>query len=220
MTRPPKPVPIPDRGWRGSAELWLDAAYEILVESGIDAVKVMPLAERLGLSRTSFYWHFPDREALLTGLIARWETQNTANLIGQTSKAAATITEAVLNLCDCWFVPALFDSRLEFAIRTWALTDSHLGKTLAAADAARIAAIKAMFLRFAYPEDEADIRAYTVYLTQIGYISMRFDEALSPRLNRVPPYVMTFTGKMPSDAEISAFRQRHLQASRASNDRN
>lgn len=208
-------TPTPsERGWRGSAELWLDAAYDLLVEGGVEAVKVMPLAEKLGLSRTSFYWHFADREALLAGLIARWEQKNTTNLIAQTQKPAQTVTEAALNLCDCWFMPELFDSRLEFAIRTWALTDAQLGKTLAAADAARIAAIKAMFLRFAYPEDEADIRAYTVYLTQIGYISMRFEEAISPRLDRAPPYAMTFTGRTPSEAEIAAFRRRHLQASR------
>ena len=50
--------------------MWLDAAYELLVEGGVEAVKVMPLAAKLGLSRTSFYWHFADREALLAGLIA------------------------------------------------------------------------------------------------------------------------------------------------------
>ncbi|TXH94976.1 MAG: TetR/AcrR family transcriptional regulator [Pseudorhodobacter sp.] len=206
-----------ERGWRGSADLWLDAAYQLLVDGGVEAVKVMPLAERLGLSRTSFYWHFADREALLDGLIARWETKNTANLIAQTRKPAATITEAALHLCDCWFMPEIFDDRLEFAIRTWALTDPELGKTLAAADASRIAAIKAMFLRFDYPEDEADIRAYTVYLTQIGYISMRFDEPLASRLDRAAPYAMTFTGRTPSESEIRDFRARHVQASRASN---
>lgn len=206
-----KPSP-PERGWRGSADVWLDAAYQILVESGVDAVKVMPLAEKLGLSRTSFYWHFADREALLNGLIARWQGRNTANLIAQTKRPAATITEASLNLCDCWIIPALFDSRLEFAIRTWALTDPDLARTLAAADAGRIAAIKAMFLRFGYPDAEADIRAHTVYLTQIGYISMRVNEPLLPRLDRIPPYTLTFTGKPPSEAEVAAFRARHLQA--------
>ena len=209
-----KPV-SPERGWRGSADVWLDAAYQMLVEGGVDAVKVMPLAQRLGLSRTSFYWHFADREALLAGLIARWQSRNTANLVRQTEKPADTITEAVLNLFDCWIQQDLFDTRLEFAIRTWALTDPALGKTLAAADAARIAAIKAMFLRFGYPDDEADIRAHTVYLTQIGYISMRVAEPLVPRLDRIPPYALTFTGKAPAPSEVEAFRARHIQASRA-----
>src|SRR3546814_13595633 len=53
-----------DAGWRGSPEGWLEAAYEALKESGIDAVRVMPLAKRLGLSRTSFYWFFEDREQI------------------------------------------------------------------------------------------------------------------------------------------------------------
>ena len=206
---------IPERGWRGSADVWLDAAYQLLVEGGVEAVKVMPLAERLGLSRTSFYWHFVDREALLDGLIARWQSRNTDNLVKQTEKPAATITEAVLNLFDCWIIQDLFDSRLEFAIRTWALTDPALAKTLAAADAARLAAIKAMFLRFGYSDAEADIRAHTVYLTQIGYISMRVDEPLLPRLDRIPPYALTFTGRAPASDEVEAFRARHIHASRA-----
>lgn len=205
-----------ERGWRGSAELWLDAAYQLLVEGGVEAVKIMPLAERLGLSRTSFYWHFTDREALLAGLIARWQTRNTANLVARTELPAATITEATLNLFDCWIMQDLFDSRLEFSIRTWALTDAALGQTLAAVDAARIAAIKAMFLRFSFTEAEADIRAHTIYLTQIGYISMRVTEPLLPRLDRIPPYALTFTGQAPLPDEIAAFRARHIHASRES----
>ena len=45
-------------GWRGSRALWLDAARQVFVETGVDAVKIQPLAERLALSRTSFYWFF------------------------------------------------------------------------------------------------------------------------------------------------------------------
>ncbi|MDX5402737.1 MAG: TetR/AcrR family transcriptional regulator, partial [Rhodobacterales bacterium] len=39
-------------GWRGSEDLWLGAAYDLLIEKGVDAVKVLPLAQTLGLSRT------------------------------------------------------------------------------------------------------------------------------------------------------------------------
>ena len=27
----------PERGWRGTPELWLDAAYDLLVEGGVEA---------------------------------------------------------------------------------------------------------------------------------------------------------------------------------------
>lgn len=198
-----------ERGWRGSAEVWLDAAYDMLVESGVDAVKVMPLAARLGLSRTSFYWHFTDREALLRGLIARWQGTNTAQLIAKADTPSATIAEAMLNICDLWVTPELFDSRLEFAIRTWALTDPALALTLANADEVRITALTQPFLRHGFTKTSARTRAQTVYMTQIGYISMRTIESRDLRLTRIPDYVLVFTGQGPTEAELLAFRARH-----------
>ncbi|MFN6924358.1 MAG: TetR/AcrR family transcriptional regulator [Tabrizicola sp.] len=198
-----------DRGWRGTPDLWLDAAYELLVGAGVEAVKVMPLAERLGLSRTSFYWHFPDREALLAGLVERWKAKNTGNLVARCEAPAATITEAMLNLFDCWYDDALFDSRLEFAMRTWSLTDPAVAAAMSEADATRVAAITALFRRFGYSEAEADTRARTLYLTQVGYIAIRSDESLEVRLSRNPAYVLTFCGIAPTEAEIAAFNARH-----------
>lgn len=198
-----------ERGWRGSADLWLDAAYVLLIEAGVEAVKVMPLAKRLGLSRTSFYWHFPDREALLAALIERWQTRNTGNLVARTEAYAATITEAVLNLFDCWITPELFDARLEFVMRNWALTDPALAQIFDAADAARIAALRAMFARFGFAPDQADIRARTIYLTQVGYISMRATEPLPLRVRRMPAYIEAFTGFKPSPPEVARFIARH-----------
>lgn len=198
-----------DRGWRGTPEIWLDAAYDLLVEGGVEAVKVMPLAERLGLSRTSFYWHFPDREALLAGLVARWQAKNTGNLIARCEAEAATIAEALLHLFDCWYDDALFDSRLEFVMRTWSLTDASVAAAMNAADAERVAAITGLFRRFGYSETEADTRARTLYLTQVGYIALRSVESLDVRMVRIPAYVLTFSGVAPTEAEIAAFRGRH-----------
>jgi len=45
--------------------------------------------------------------------------ENSDNLIRQCGLYAESITEAILNVFDCWLDPALFDSRLEFAIRSW-----------------------------------------------------------------------------------------------------
>jgi AcrR family transcriptional regulator len=198
-----------ERGWRGTPDLWLDAAYDLLVEGGVEAVKVMPLAERLGLSRTSFYWHFADREALLSGLVARWEAKNTANLVARCEAPAATISEAMLNLIDAWVDPTLFDSRLEFAMRTWSLTDPGVEAAMARADSTRIAALTALFLRFGYPATEADTRARTLYLTQVGYIVLRSQESFDVRMGRIPAYVLTFSGRAATESEIAAFLDRH-----------
>lgn len=198
-----------DRGWRGSAEVWLAGAHALLVEGGVEAVKIGPLAARLNLSRTSFYWHFPDREALLAALVARWRARNTAVLQTQVMAPAATITEASLNLIDAWVDPNLFDARAEFALRTWALTDEAVAKALAEEDALRISALADMFQRFGYAPVEADTRARAVYLTQVGYITLRSDEDFATRMQRIPFYVLTFTGVAPSAAEVAAFQARH-----------
>lgn len=200
----------PERGWRGTPDLWLDAAYGLLVEGGVEAVKVMPLAERLGLSRTSFYWHFADREALLAGLVDRWRATNTANLVARCEAPAPTITAALLNLFDCWYDRGLFDSQLEFAVRTWSLTDADVAAAISEADATRVAAITGLFRKFGYDEAEADTRARTLYLTQVGYIAVRSDEALAVRMGRVPAYVLTFCGVAPSAEEVGDFRARHM----------
>jgi AcrR family transcriptional regulator len=196
-------------GWRGSEDLWLDAAYAVLIEGGVDQVKVLPLAERLGLSRTSFYGHFDSREALLDALVARWEAKNTGNLIARTEAFAESIAEALFNLFDCWLDPDLFDARFDFAIRNWALGDPALREVLEATDKARIEAICTMFQHHGYSADQARVRAYTVYYTQIGYISMMVSEAVDLRIQRMPIYVETFSGQSATAAELTRFLARH-----------
>ena len=80
---------------------WIDAAYDLLITSGVSAVKIVPLAKTLGTSRTSFYWVFRDREEVLGALLDRWERQNTQALVLQTEKYASSIVEAMLNVFDC-----------------------------------------------------------------------------------------------------------------------
>ncbi len=197
-------------GWRGSEALWLNAAYTMLVESGVDSVKVMPLAKKLAMSRTSFYWHFKDRNALLDALVDCWSNKNTARLIAQTELYAETISEAVLNLFDCWVNPQLFDSKMDFALRNWAHQSAHLKSILKQTDKKRIAAIRAMFSRFDFEDIQADTHALTVYYTQVGYISMMVNEPISKRLKRIPTYVHIFTGHYPTENEIARFEARHI----------
>ncbi|AZV26817.1 TetR family transcriptional regulator [Pseudomonas syringae] len=194
-----------DSGWRGSVDVWLDAAYEALKESGVDAVRVMPLAKRLNLSRTSFYWFYEDREQLLAALLARWRDKNTGGLVGQCERYAESVSEAILNVFECWLNPALFDSQFEFAVRSWALQSDEVAGQIALADDARINALAAMFRRFGYEPGAADARARTIYLTQIGYISMKTSEDVIVRFRRIPQYVTVFTGKSPKRRELDRF---------------
>lgn len=194
-----------DAGGRGSRESWLEAGRHALIEGGVDAVRILPLARRLRLSRTSFYWFFDDREALLAALLAGWEDRTTRPLIQATTRYAATGTEAMLNVLAAFLAPGAFDARLEFAVRSWALQDGAVAARVADADARRLAALTAMLAAWGHPLPEADIRARTVYLVQIGYISMQAQEDLPTRLSRIPTYVTIYTGRAPDPAEMARF---------------
>ena len=62
-----------ERSGRLSAEDWAQAALDLIAEQGVAAVAVEPLARRLGVTKGSFYWHFPSRDALLAAALERWE---------------------------------------------------------------------------------------------------------------------------------------------------
>ncbi len=200
---------LSDTGWRGSPEAWIEAAYDALLESGVDSVRILPLAKRLNLSRTSFYWFFKDREELLGALVSRWREKNTGNLIKQTEAYAETVAEAMLNVFDCWLNKDLFDSQFEFAVRSWALQSPDILAEVQEADQARMNAICRMFMRFGYDEAPADVRARTTYLVQIGYISMQSSEDLSLRMKRIPEYIAIYTGQVPQKRELDRFFSRH-----------
>lgn len=198
-----------DTGWRGSPEAWFQAAIEILLESGVEAVKISALAKRLGLSRTSFYWFFNDRDALLMALLNAWKEKNTGSIIRQTDAYAASLTEATLNVFDCWIDQDLFDSKFEFAMRSWSLQSAEIKAEVHEADTIRLTALTNMFKRYGFSDVESDVHARTIYLVQIGYISMQTKESLSERMLRIPEYIKTFTGQYPSKTELERFHHKH-----------
>ena len=198
-----------ETGWRGSAESWLETAYDSFVEAGVEAVRILPLAKKLNLSRTSFYWFFKDRDELLAALVDRWRTKNTGGIIKQCAVYAESVAEAILNLFDCWLDPRLFDLQFEYAIRSWALQSPHISVEIDAADTERLQAVTGLFARYGFDQIAADARARTTYLTQIGYIAAKTVEDLPSRMRRIPQYVEIFTGQAPEPRELRRFFARH-----------
>src|SRR5213083_2769643 len=75
-----KPVCSPPEG-RPMAKVtradWLDAGLDVLASEGPQALVAERLAQRLGVTRGSFYHHFRSRESFLTGLLERWSQRHT-----------------------------------------------------------------------------------------------------------------------------------------------
>jgi AcrR family transcriptional regulator len=184
---------------------WLTVAMDVLVSEGADQVKVLSLAERMGVSRSSFYWYFKSRQGLLDALLARWQATNTAAIVAQSELPAKTITGAVCNVQRCVVDNSLFDTALDFAVRDWARRSGKVRRMLDQSDARRLEALSEMFLRFGYADLEAVTRARVLYYMQLGYDFAQMNEPDETRLKMVPHYLFVFTGQQPLAEEVADF---------------
>jgi AcrR family transcriptional regulator len=64
-----------------TAEAWERAALDALADGGLAAVAIEPIAARLGTSKGSFYWYFPNRDALIRAALSRWEQDHTEQVV-------------------------------------------------------------------------------------------------------------------------------------------
>ena len=186
-------------------EDWLNVALDVLVSDGVEQVKVLALGDRLGVSRSSFYWYFSSRQDLLDALLKHWEDTNTAALVDLAGADAKTVTGAVCNVFRAVVNPQLFDVAFDFAVRDWARRSGAVRRVLDRSDAKRLDALTQMFARYDYPPLEALTRARTLYYMQIGYNDADLKEPVEDRLKLVPMYLYVFTGRQPQPDEIADF---------------
>ena len=50
---------------------WAEAALQLIAEAGLNALTIDALAARIGVTQGSFYWHFPNRSALVAAALDR-----------------------------------------------------------------------------------------------------------------------------------------------------
>ena len=150
-------------------EDWIAAALEALAESGAAAVRVDPLAKRLGVTRGSFYWHFKDRRALLDVLPAAWRDQQTDGVIAQAEALGAPPGETLRELLKLCFQD---DGRLEKAFRAWAATDPATAALVATVDARRIGYLARLLRGMGFGKPVAEARARIAYLAWLGHYAL------------------------------------------------
>ena len=151
-------------------EAWIDAATDVLVNEGIDHVRVDVLAKQLGVTRGSFYWHFRDREDLLRRVLQAWSERATLALTRRLASASSDPRE---RLRDMISLPhrgraAERAARIELAIRAWARRDALAQQVLDEADRSRLAYHEEVFRALGLPPAQARARAFVTYSTEIG----------------------------------------------------
>ncbi|TPK13050.1 TetR/AcrR family transcriptional regulator [Mesorhizobium sp. B2-5-7] len=190
---------------KATREDWLKLALETLISDGVERVRVLTLGQQLDVSRSSFYWYFKSRQDLLDQLLDHWRQTNTRFIVERAARPSTTVIRGVMSIFECWVDEKLFDPRLDFAIRAWARRSPTIRRALDEADEERVTAIRGMFLRHGYEEEDAFVRARVLYFMQIGYYSLELNEPMSSRLPHVAAYLRSFTGQEPSAADVEDF---------------
>lgn len=149
---------------------WQRAALEALIEDGIAAVTVPRLAERLGVTKGSFYWHFKSVDELLGASLGDWER------IFTDERLAAFAHLPARRRFDAWMREVERDhpaQRLHLAI---AAAASHpvIGSAFSRVAAKRIAFIAGTLRDLGDTVRTAEARAVAAYAAYLGLLQLAY----------------------------------------------
>lgn len=157
---------------RLSREDWLNAAYAAVVEGGFSAVRVLTLAEAIGVTRGSFYWHFGSQGELVNALIDRWCAEETKRMQDFISMRPADPEQALMGWVDALMHSAPGSDfphmRFGLAMRAYARRNAPTAERLAEIDKARMQALMPVFHELAGEPVRARKFAMAYYLALGG----------------------------------------------------
>ncbi|GGS29361.1 TetR/AcrR family transcriptional regulator [Streptomyces nojiriensis] len=155
---------------RLTADDWADAALAALVERGLAAVAVEPLAAGLGTTKGSFYWHFANRDALVAAALARWEESSTERII-RAMEAVEPDPAARLDALLRGATAAAVDDPRD--VRLLAASDHpEVAAALARVTERRVGYLAHLFELLGFPAPEARRRGFFAYTSYLGHAQL------------------------------------------------
>jgi len=170
MTAAPKPRRRTDSP-RLTRDDWLDAAFSAVVDGGFDKVRVLVIADTLGVTRGSFYWHFTDHADLISALLARWRENEIASdrrLHDESTPDPQADLERLLDAALAHAGTDLENMRFELALRGLGRREPAVALMLTEVDQARMALFEHKFERFTGNAKTAAELATLFYLAIVG----------------------------------------------------
>ena len=150
---------------------WLDAAFMAVVDGGFDQARVLVIADKLGVTRGSFYWHFSDHADLITSLLKRWEIREIEldkRLQADNTDDPQADIERLLDAALAHAGVDLENIRFELALRGLGRRSASVATMLVGIDAARMSLFEQKFLRLTGDEKTAGELAVLFYLVITG----------------------------------------------------
>jgi AcrR family transcriptional regulator len=126
-----------------SRDDWIDAAWDILGEAGVEGIRIEQLARKLSVTKGSFYWHFKNRQGLVDAMIERWLGKVIERGITRGTRGQAA------------------------ALRLWGQRNPEVEEKIVAADSVRRQFFIDQFKALGHDDEKAEISA-EVYMSVIS----------------------------------------------------
>lgn len=143
---------------------WIEHGFDVLRYEGHEKLKAEPMAKALGVSRGSFYWHFPSLGDFHEALLTTWRDDNTLDIISQLEKlpnAQAKISTLIQMGIDT-------PQPLENGMRRWGGVNDGVAAALASVDQIRTTYLTEIMIDTGLPEHIARDRAVLLTWAAIG----------------------------------------------------
>ncbi len=158
---------------------WEKQALILIAERGIRAVAIELLARRMGVTKGSFYWHFPNRNALLEQSLLRWEKHDATNL--QASLGAISDPRERLR---SFFRRTGREKLTHDVYSSLCMAGDHpmVEPLLERVAERRMKHIEAAFEEIGFAAEQASHRARLTYSTYLGFLQLQRQHQ-APRLS-------------------------------------
>ena len=174
---------------------WVEAAIDVLATEGVTGLRVEVLAKRCGVTKGSFYWHFKDRQDLLTAVLERWKEGRIRDIEKTTTVPPGQERDQLHYAIEVYGASRNRKGMsIELAVRDWARHDSLAGKIVEAVDLYRLECTRKLFVAAGMSDAEAKSRSLLLYACVFGLSLMHyspFDDNLGDLKQRIAERIVS-----------------------------
>jgi AcrR family transcriptional regulator len=141
-------------------ESWLRMGLEALADGGLEELRAVRLARKLGVTTGSFYWHFECLDDFRSALLVYWKDEVIVGLISAAREASPDPEQVLRELQR-----RILESgahRYDAAMRKWGRTDPRVEDTVRDTDALRATFLVEEFRKSGVEKEQAGDRAQLI----------------------------------------------------------
>ncbi len=176
-------------------ENWIESAIDVLARDGVGGLRIEVLAKRCGVTKGSFYWHFKDRQDLLTAMLEYWKEGRIRDIEKTTSVTPGGEREQLHFAIEVYGASRNRKGMaIELAVRDWARHDPQAATFVEAVDLYRLECTRKLFVAAGMTDAEAKSRSLLLYACVFGLSLMHykhFDDHLEDLKQRIAERIVS-----------------------------